>query len=540
MKRFTLLLIVALVATANICSAQSKKENAEQVDRIMALFNEDKFDEGEFVVDSMRRLYPQNSDMLHLKALCHDKRDEFQKALACYDYAIENVSRKSYYGNDFLYLCRGMLRESYNSDYDAAIEDLTQAIELADKDNMWIVGRALDMRANCYYYCGEYHLAERDLMALLLSEDEKNIERAACKLCDLYINTENYEKAAMVANGLLEMECCYSKAYHTLAYTNFATDNVQLGIRYAFAMSITDVDQEYSDDLRWMLWRDAEYARGMLQGFIAGRLDNDIVYKYFTLAHVLNDYDTALSLIDVIEDDYDKNQVLYWRATFSAKAGKYDDAIRYITELISNEDDAESILYLSSERCGYYRLAGRYEEAIKDAETLIEQYPDYAYGYYICGWCYELMGDDTTAMAYYDKGIEVNDNYAYIYLMRGVQYLKVGDKERANADFNRVLELDTEVKDGSARHYALHFLGRDAEAVEWMNQLISTAPYEFGMYYDAACLYARMGQIYESLDNLRIALYLGYKAKAHIENDDDLDPIRHTEAYKSLMNEYFN
>ena len=25
-----------------------------------------------------------------------------------------------------------------------------------------------------------------------------------------------------------------------------------------------------------------------------------------------------------------------------------------------------------------------------------------------------------------------------------------------------------------------------------------------------------------------------------IENDDELDPIRHTEAYKTLMNEYFN
>jgi hypothetical protein len=49
-----------------------------------------------------------------------------------------------------------------------------------------------------------------------------------------------------------------------------------------------------------------------------------------------------------------------------------------------------------------------------------------------------------------------------------------------------------------------------------------------------------MGDIYQSLDNLRIALYLGYKSKAIIEHDDDLDPIRHTEAYKALMNEYFN
>jgi hypothetical protein len=26
----------------------------------------------------------------------------------------------------------------------------------------------------------------------------------------------------------------------------------------------------------------------------------------------------------------------------------------------------------------------------------------------------------------------------------------------------------------------------------------------------------------------------------HIENDDDLDPIRHTDEFKSLMEQYFN
>jgi adenylate cyclase len=143
-------------------------------------------------------------------------------------------------------------------------------------------------------------------------------------------------------------------------------------------------------------------------------------------------------------------------------------------------------------------------------------------------------------MVYYNKGIQADDSYAYIYLMRGEQYLKVGDIERANTDFKRVLELDTEAVDGSARHYALHFLGRNAEAIDWLDQIIGTMLFDTGVYYDAACLYARMGDIYQSLDYLRLALRLGYKAKAHIENDDDLDPIRHTEEFKSLMEQYFN
>ena len=73
-----------------------------------------------------------------------------------------------------------------------------------------------------------------------------------------------------------------------------------------------------------------------------------------------------------------------------------------------------------------------------------------------------------------------------------------------------------------------------------LNTIVENAPYDPNSYYDAACLYALMGDVYQSLDNLRFALYLGFKSKAIIEHDDDLDPIRYTEAYKALMNEYFN
>ena len=73
-----------------------------------------------------------------------------------------------------------------------------------------------------------------------------------------------------------------------------------------------------------------------------------------------------------------------------------------------------------------------------------------------------------------------------------------------------------------------------------MERIIETNPYDPGHRYDEACLYARMGNVERALDALRLALSLGYKAKAHIENDDELDPIRHTEAYQRLMEKYFN
>ena len=540
MKRFTLLLIVAIVATANICSAQSKQENAKQVNRINTLLHEDKFDEGEVIVDSMLRLYPYNSDMLHLKAICYSTRNEHDKSIECYNKAIESASRKSYYNKAFLLFCRGAIY-SDKGVYEVAINDYNQAMDTAKKDDAWLHTRIRDYRAECYYYQEEYDKAEQDLMAIIMTTDEESFVQSSTRnLCDVYLASEQYHKAILVANRLLEMDCYQHTAYYTLAIANLELENREIGIDNAITMIKVDIGNIEPDEIRWMLWHDVGYAREVLHRHISEDVDNRWVDHHLAIAEIVHDYNTMVSLFDKCDDDYEAEQIIYWKADYSAKAGKYDDAVRYMTELISGDDDAEDILYLTSHRCEYYRLAGKYAEAIKDAESLIERYPDYAFGYYICGWCYELMGDDMKAMVYYNKGIEADDSYAYIYLMRGEQYLKVGDIERANADFKRVLELDTEAVDGSARHYALHFLGRNKEAVEWMDRIIEVLPYDCGAYYDAACLYARMGDIYQSLDYLRLALRLGYKAKAHIENDDDLDPIRHTEEFKSLMEQYFN
>jgi tetratricopeptide (TPR) repeat protein len=290
-----------------------------------------------------------------------------------------------------------------------------------------------------------------------------------------------------------------------------------------------------------MLWHDVEYARTKLHESIAEDTEYERVHQHLAIAEALHDYEVMLPLIDVFSKnyDYDEEHRLYWRSQYAVMAGKFDEAALNITTLMGDTEGEERYL-LTAGRCDLYRLAGEYEKALVDADTLIELIPDEVYGYYTRGWIYELMGNDEAAMANYNRGIEVDGTYAYIYLMRGEQYLKYGNTELAKADFERVLELDTEITNGSCRHFALHFLGRKDEAIEWIERIIETNPYDPGHRYDEACLYARMGNVERALDALRLALSLGYKAKAHIENDDELDPIRHTEAYQRLMEEYFN
>ena len=247
------------------------------------------------------------------------------------------------------------------------------------------------------------------------------------------------------------------------------------------------------------------------------------------------EYENAIKEYDALEEDYGKDEFIYaHRADCYNKLGLTDMALSEIEKAIELEADYSNIC----SKGGILRTAGRYAEAIEVFDQAIEVDPLYAFAYYAKGWCHELSGDDDKAMECYDLGIDLDKEYAYIYLMRGQIHLKRGDKIKAEEDFNTVLQLDTVVTDGSCRQYALHFLGRDDEADEWMQKLINDEPYDMGHYYDKACLYSRMGRTDEAVKALETALEMGYCAFPHIENDDDMDAIRGRDDFRALIVKY--
>ena len=149
-----------------------------------------------------------------------------------------------------------------------------------------------------------------------------------------------------------------------------------------------------------------------------------------------------------------------------------------------------------------------------------------------------MAGDPKKAMEDYNLGLEMNEDYPYLYLMLGELKLKDGDKEGAETDFAEVLRRDTVANDNSCRMYALHFLGKEKEAEEWMDRIIADDPDDAGRYYDQACLYSRMSRPEESIKALRTALEKGYRGFAHIRLDDDMDSVRDIPEFKSIIEEY--
>ena len=185
---------------------------------------------------------------------------------------------------------------------------------------------------------------------------------------------------------------------------------------------------------------------------------------------------------------------------------------------------------------------GNFDQALRDYIRSIAIDSDEAYAYYCyykIGWIRELRHDYDAALRDYTTGLSLAPGYAYLYWERGdLQRRHFNNQRAADKDFRQVLLLDTVVRPGSCRHYALLALGRSTEADDWMRQIIALDSSDSGVLYDAACFYSLMRDSTRALSHLRLALENGYTQFAHIDFDDDLDFIRPFPVFRRMVNEH--
>lgn len=284
---------------------------------------------------------------------------------------------------------------------------------------------------------------------------------------------------------------------------------------------------------------DKKYSIAVLKERIA--LEKDNALWRIVLAGLYEEchmYSQTLSLLDGILEEYGFDpDILEARAECYDNIGLYEYAIADINKALEIcEEEQQPYYYVK--RAEMNRYAGNYEVAIEDVSKFIDRYPTDAYGYYARGCCKELLGDLDGALQDYDEGIAVDENFPYIYLMRGLLHLKRGQKELADKDFQTVVSKDTTVMGGSCRHYALNYLGRSEEALDWMDKIIEHDTDDPGNWYDKSCLYAIMNRCDDAVAALETAFQKGYRCFPHIQHDNDMNSLRDREDFKALILKY--
>ena len=476
---------------------------------------------------------PDNVECWMLMCRIYRNQQEYGRAMSSVNEAIKvNKPKKSGFVNSTLYWWKSSIYDDMDNN-EQEIEWLKKALEAARKDNKENVQSISFDLGQAYFDAKRYD--ESDAIYRQMVKEDETDQAAMTGLARNMIERKDYAGAVRMLDASQKYGDDYSgtykfrsEAYDKMGETDKAIDDALLWYE-------KDEDA-YNNAVVKMMMKHRTYAIAKVKTKMKSS-DRKDAWRVLLLSiyEEAGEYENAIREYDSLEDDYGKDEFIYaHRADCYDELGLTDIALSEIDKAIELEADYANLCT----KGGILRTAGRYAEAIEVFDQAIEVDPSYAFAYYAKGWCYELSGDDDKAMECYDLGIDLDKDYAYIYLMRGQIYLKRGDKSKAEEDFGKVLQLDTTVVDGSCRQYALHFLGRNDEAAEWMQKLIDDEPYDMGHYYDKACLYSRMGRTDEAVKALEKSLEMGYCKFPHIEHDDDMDAIRERDDFKALIEKY--
>lgn len=217
--------------------------------------------------------------------------------------------------------------------------------------------------------------------------------------------------------------------------------------------------------------------------------------------------------------------------------GMTEDAI---IELESSKDDMLQIdPYAYHVDLGFsYQLAGRYAEAISEYSKAAEADPSKPAYHESIGECYESLGSLGKALEQYDLEIQKTPGDPVFHLRRGKIFLRQGKTDLAEAEFKTVTEMDTVAADGSCRQFALYFLGKEKEALEWQDSLIAASPDNPTLYFKKVRLCSLAGRTDEAVSAMKAACEHGFKRFYLIERTPDLDNVRNIPAFKSIVETY--
>ena len=534
-KRIAVLLTACTMALPGFSQSREDNRPYNLQKAYEVLQNDHDEDQALKLLSDQIKSTPDNVECWLLMCRIYRNQKEYGRAMSSVNEAIRvNKPKKSGFVNSTLYWWKSSVYDDMGNN-EQEIEWLKKALDAARKDNKENVQNISFDLGQAYYETKKYD--ESDAVYRQMVKEDETDQAAMTGLARNMIQREDYAGAVRMLDASQKYGDDYSEtyrfrseAYDKMGETDKAIDDALLWF---------EKDEDASDSAIIMLMmKHPTYAIAKTKMKMKMKSsDSKDVWRVLLLSiyEEAGEYENAIKEYDSLEEDYGKDEYIYaHRADCYDKLGLTDIALSEIEKAIELEADYSNIC----SKGGILRTAGRYAEAIEVFDQAIEVDPLYAFAYYAKGWCHELSGDDDKAMECYNLGIDLDKEYAYIYLMRGQIHLKRGDKIKAEEDFNTVLQLDTVVTDGSCRQYALHFLGRDDEADEWMQKLINDEPYDMGHYYDKACLYSRMGRTDEAVKALETALEMGYCAFPHIENDDDMDAIRGRDDFRALIVKY--
>ena len=457
-------------------------------------------------------------------------------------------------------------------DFGEALNTLNKAVERAGKKDKEYLQMA-------YYHRAAVHTMLKDTLAAI--QDYKNAleldpsdRRSMTELADLYFEQKDFTSADNIYKKMISDNEGDPYPYYGLARNAYTSEDFETAESTIYKASLIDTDKERIHVMKMRLYILQERYKEALEhciGTMTVNQDNNEAYHTlmaisdtikeesinriikesflhseephwdFLLSHLYirhNAYRNAIEHLKSLSDNNSeyKSIALYWTAFCYDKLDLQENVIKTMNQAIAITQDDPTLFMMRADAKFYIQdLDG----AESDYRKMMELDKEYGYyGFYRIGWIQEMKGNYKDALKCYDMGIALNDSYAYTYMMKGnllKDFLK--DDIGAAQALKKCISLDNGIGEGTCKQYAYLALGDTIKAKAVNDSILNTIQ-DPGCYYDAACLYSRMGESQKAVTYLKTAFEKGFRRISHVKNDNDLDNLRNNPEYKTLIELY--
>ncbi len=470
--------------------------------------------------------------------------------------------------NDYNILFARAHQYYYNGDYTAALADVNQAMMLTpttDKelrfDEYILRARISDARMD---YTGE--------LADLRVAQELQPKSLACTdmIAKANLKAGNLDAAEKAFKTILRAESMNYDAMYGMALVEQARGNGKAAIEHVTkAVDLFRVEPQVYVN-RADIYKRQNNVDAAVQDLIYGMAVGDggtAAQELFALSDAR--YDEVMNAIDQLagmaSDGGTGGVLRYLRANLAIDHARYGQALKDLNFVKRNNLYSGANVDYSIAKC--YTELGRYDEALPLVDKAIKLDPTQPEFYFVkaiaeyyagegghtdaamealhnCSLIapqYVPMllakaamlmhqGDNDKALGFLNAAVASDPNNGEALFTRAMLFKKLDKAELAQRDLNMMLTLDDDAYD--LKGFAFSVLGRDSDALGWMQRIMANAVAGGENYYYAAMLMAYRGDNYKAMEYLNKAVDMGYASKHRLLNDV-LSPV----SLQSLRNE---
>ena len=513
-KIIVLIAVILMVAACSTCFAQSQKSN-DGADSNTLPVNAPNSDNEETTLELYNNYiakYPQDPDLRFYRAKHYyslGKSDEtlsdlYQALELCKEYKKQDIARAYNEIGDFY---------SAIGNQDSALHYFQLAYDQLSVDEANNVKIGKEIKIDIYNRYA-YQLSESgkfdqslELWLKVLELDPSN-KLTLQNIAYLLMKSRRCKEAILLFNRIENPDyqdyyykaICYSQMGEEAPENNaLAIDNLLI----ATEMTNGDIIDNKFYDFYHTLSPDYAYAEKKLDELIKQNPQSQ--YWQSLLAYVYSMTDRYVDAIKLY-NRMDKLEMrdLYCRALCFYSLGHFKYAVAEFDKL--RQQSEAHLLKLANPYtlAGIYRAGCRYDTAIEIINSSINDAEPYYKSRLLFrrASCYESKGDIENAIADFLEYDKIDPNAFFVYLEIGKLFHIKGDDETANKYFESVLKLDKVPNALSLRQHALHYLGRDDEAIKWMDDIIANEPNN-STYSPQAYFYSLIGQSDKAIAALR-------------------------------------